>query len=57
MIDINLIRNSPDLVKQNLKKRFQENKIAWVDEINKGYSEALKLKKEIEELKRKKNII
>ena len=57
MIDINLIRNSPDLVKQNLKKRFQENKIAWVDEINKGYSEALKLKKEIEELRRKRNII
>src|SRR3989344_4509907 len=57
MIDINLIRNSPDLVKQNLKKRFQENKMAWVDEIIKGYSEALKLKKEIEELRRKRNII
>lgn len=33
MIDINLIRTNPDLVKENLKKKFQDGKIPLVDEI------------------------
>ena len=32
MIDINLIRTNPDLVKENIKKKFQDNKIALVDQ-------------------------
>ena len=31
MIDINLIRNNPELVKENIKKKFQEHKLALVD--------------------------
>ena len=33
MIDINLIRENPELVKANLKKKFQDKKLPLVDEI------------------------
>lgn len=33
MIDIKLLRESPDLVKENMKKKFQENKIKLVDDV------------------------
>ena len=33
MIDINLIRENPDLVKENIKKKFQDKKLPLVDEI------------------------
>ncbi|NLJ65162.1 MAG: serine--tRNA ligase [Christensenellaceae bacterium] len=32
MIDIQLIRNNPELVKENMRKKFQEDKIYLVDE-------------------------
>jgi seryl-tRNA synthetase len=33
MLDIKLFRTNPDLIKENLKKKFQEHKLALVDEI------------------------
>ena len=33
MIDINLIRNNPDLVRENMKKKYQEHKLSLVDEV------------------------
>ncbi len=33
MIDINLIRTNPDLVKQNIKKKFQDEKLPLVDQV------------------------
>ncbi len=33
MIDINLIRDNPELVKENIKKKFQDKKLSLVDEI------------------------
>ena len=33
MIDINLIRNNKELVKENIKKKFQDEKLSLVDEI------------------------
>lgn len=33
MLDINLIRTNPDLVKENIKKKFQDKKLALVDEV------------------------
>ena len=33
MIDIKLIRENPDLVKENIKKKFQEEKLGLVDEV------------------------
>ncbi|MEA5017104.1 MAG: serine--tRNA ligase [Erysipelotrichaceae bacterium] len=33
MIDINLIRKNPEIVKENIKKKFQEAKLPLVDEV------------------------
>ena len=33
MIDIKLIRENPDLVKENIKKKFQDQKLVLVDEV------------------------
>ena len=33
MIDIKIIRENPDLVKENIKKKFQDKKLPLVDEI------------------------
>ena len=33
MIDINLIRNDPELVKQNIRNKFQDKKLPLVDEV------------------------
>ena len=33
MIDIKLIRENPDMVKENIKKKFQDYKLELVDKI------------------------
>ncbi|MBR2664809.1 MAG: serine--tRNA ligase [Clostridia bacterium] len=33
MLDINLIRNNPELVKENIRKKFQDEKLPMVDEV------------------------
>jgi len=33
MIDIKLIREKPELVKENIKKKFQDHKLALVDKV------------------------
>ena len=33
MIDIKLLREKPDLVKENIKKKFQDKKLVLVDEV------------------------
>ena len=33
MIDVNLIRTNPDLVRENIKKKFQDKKLPLVDEV------------------------
>ena len=33
MIDINLIRKTPDVVRENIKKKFQDSKLVLVDEV------------------------
>ena len=33
MIDIRLIRENPDLVRENIKKKFQDAKLPLVDEV------------------------
>lgn len=44
MIDINLVRNNPELVKENIKKKFQDHKLHLVDEV-------ITMDKEVRELK------
>ena len=33
MLDINLLRTNPELVKENIKKKFQDEKLILVDEV------------------------
>ncbi len=46
MIDINLIRENPELVKENIRKKFQDEKLPLVDEV-------AAMDKEIREVKQK----
>ena len=55
MIDINLIRNNRDLVEENLKKKFQEQKITLLDEITELDKKVRTLKSEGDNLRQKRN--
>ncbi|MBO4610206.1 MAG: serine--tRNA ligase [Lachnospiraceae bacterium] len=57
MIDIKLIRENPDLVKENIKKKFQDEKIALVDEV-KGLDDQVRAaKQEGDALRSKRNSV
>jgi len=55
MIDIKLIRENKELVKENIKKKFQDKKIPLVDEVYEFDIELRKLKTELEDKKAKVN--
>ena len=44
MLDINLLRTNPDVVRENMKKKFQDHKLPLVDEViemDKAYRAAI----------------
>ena len=55
MIDIKLIRENADLVKENIKKKFQDNKLHLVDEVKELDLKARSLQTEGDNLKAEKN--
>ena len=55
MIDIKLIRENKELVKENIKRKFQDHKLPLVDEIEKLDIEFRKIKTEGDELRNLKN--
>ena len=55
MIDIKLIRENKDLVKENIKKKFQDKKLPLVDEIYDMDVENRKVKVDLEEKRNKVN--
>ena len=55
MIDINLIRTNPDLVKENIKKKFQDVKLPLVDEVVSLDKENRSLKQEGDDLRASRN--
>ena len=55
MIDIKLIRENKDLVKENIKKKFQDQKLPLVDEIEKLDIEYRDCKKNGDDLRALKN--
>jgi len=57
MLDIKLIRENPEIVKKNLKKRKEEEKIKWVDDLLNYDKKWRELIQEINELRRKRNVI
>ncbi len=57
MIDINLIRTNPELVKDNIKKKFQEHKLPYVDEVIVLDQEVRACKREGDELRASRNTL
>ena len=57
MIDIKLIRENPDLVRENIRKKFQDNKLPLVDEVIALDEESRKVKKEADDLRANRNKI
>ncbi len=57
MIDINLIRTNPDLVKENIKKKFQDNKLPLVDKVIELDKEFRALKQEGDSLRANRNTL
>jgi len=57
MIDIRLIRENPELVKENIKKRFQNHKLLLVDKVRKLDEEWRRIKKEEDSLRNERNKI
>lgn len=55
MIDINLIRENKELVKENIRKKFQDKKLPLVDEIEKLDIEYRNYKKQGDDLRALKN--
>ena len=55
MIDINLIRTNPGLVKENMKKKFKEDKAHLVDEVAKLDLEFRQIKVEADGLRQSRN--
>ena len=55
MIDINLIRTNSELVKENIKKKFQDQKLQYVDEVLKLDGEIRSLKREGDSLRSQRN--
>ena len=55
MIDINLLRTNPDIVRENIKAKFQDHKLPLVDEVIKLDAEYRALKSEGDELRQKRN--
>jgi len=55
MLDIKFIRENPDKVKENIKKKFQEDKIKKVDELLEKDKEYRKLLQDSEKLRAERN--
>ena len=57
MIDIKLIRENPELVKENIKKKFQDKKLVLVDEVVSLDKELRATKLEADTLRGKRNSV
>ena len=55
MLDINFLRNNPDIVKENIKKKFQDHKLPLVDEVIALDKKNREVKKEIDDLRSLRN--
>ena len=57
MIDINLIRENPEAVKENIKKKFQDSKLPLVDEIISLDKKKRELQTEVDGLRAQRNTL
>ena len=57
MIDIKLVRENPEMVKENIKRKFQDHKLALVDQVIELDKESRELTLMCDELRMKRNAI
>ena len=57
MIDIKFLRENPDVVKENIRKKFQDEKLPLVDEVIALDAESRKAKQEADDLRANRNKI
>ena len=57
MLDIKFVRENPDIVKQNIKNKFQDEKLVLVNEVLKLDQENRDIKQEVEALRANRNKI
>ena len=55
MLDIKFLRENPDIVKQNIKNKFQDFKLPMVDEVIELDTERRRLIAEVEDLRGSRN--
>ena len=51
MLDIKFLRENPDIVKQNIKNKFQDQKLGLVDEVIELDAEKRKTQQEADQLR------
>ena len=57
MLDIKFVRENPEIVKENIKKKFQEHKLPMVDQVLVLDKENREIKQEVEALRAQRNKI
>ena len=57
MLDIRFIRENPDVVKENIKKKFQDSKLSLVDEVIELDKESRQTQQEADDLRASRNKI
>ena len=57
MIDIKFLRENPDVVKENIRRKFQDEKLPLVDEVIALDAESRKAKQEADDLRANRNKI
>ena len=55
MLDIKFLRENPEIVKQNIKNKFQDQKLPLVDEVIELDKENREIKQEVQGLRAKRN--
>ena len=55
MIDLKFLRENPEVVKQNIKNKFQDHKLPIVDEVIELDAKARKTQQEADDLRAKRN--
>ena len=55
MLDIKFVRENPEVVKQNIRNKFQDNKLELVDKVLELDKENREIKQEVEALRAEKN--
>ncbi len=55
MLDIKFVRENPEIVKENIRKKFQDHKLVLVDQVIALDKELREIKQEVEELRAHRN--